>query len=276
MPLTKVVVEKLKHEGGKTHWELKASDLEMIGGEPYLKLPRQGVQQGFTRLCIEEDGAVPNTSKCFSLMTSRGYRRIMQQRNLAQAESLMDDEAHKVPELFKSVAPKEVKKPKTSRSKLRELKDHPDVITITIADSTGGNAFPLKVKRPLRDHDDLVVQYDMDVIDKIIGCIRAEGYEESLKPPALPKGVHRRLDCKYHFQYCFTNEAGKTSKHYASSLEAAIVGVQEGPPAPSSGGQCEDSASLGRDGEEVESGEIEGTPIDESSGSESVEYISEE
>ena len=53
MPMQKIISEKLKHAGGKTFWEVKPSETEDIGGVRYLRLPRQGVQHGFARLCLE-------------------------------------------------------------------------------------------------------------------------------------------------------------------------------------------------------------------------------
>ena len=58
MPLIKSVVEKLKFSDGKTHWEIKPSDVEHIGDQAYVKLPRQGVNIGFTRLCLEHEGVM--------------------------------------------------------------------------------------------------------------------------------------------------------------------------------------------------------------------------
>ena len=54
MPMQKIISEKLKHAGGKTFWEVKPSETEDIGGVRYLRLPCQGVQHGFARLCLED------------------------------------------------------------------------------------------------------------------------------------------------------------------------------------------------------------------------------
>ena len=54
MPLEKIVVEKLKFSEGKTYWELKAHDFQVIGEGRFIKLPRKNIQWGFTRLCVEE------------------------------------------------------------------------------------------------------------------------------------------------------------------------------------------------------------------------------
>ena len=46
MPLIKSVVEKLKFSDGRTHGEIKPSDVEHIGDRADVKLPRQGVNIG--------------------------------------------------------------------------------------------------------------------------------------------------------------------------------------------------------------------------------------
>ena len=225
MPIETVVVEKLRHVGGKAFWEIKGKELETIGGDRYIKLPRQGLQHGFSRLCLERDGVLEKVEKGWSLVTSRGYATILQQRNLAQADSLMQADHDKVPELFKAVVQRSEAKKRMSRSKLLELKQHPDVLTIS-------EPFELTLKRPVHEREDLVVPFDADVIGKIIEYFQAEGWELALKRPAdIPAGIHiRRGKCNFPYQYVWKNAEGKRSRHYARSLEGAIVGAVEGPP----------------------------------------------
>ena len=97
--MQKVVVEKIKHLHGKTSWEVKPSDTEQIGDEQFIKLPRGGLQYGFTRLCLEQDGRMPVVDKGFSLTSSEGYLLIMEARTAAQADSLVSQQ--RIPELFK-------------------------------------------------------------------------------------------------------------------------------------------------------------------------------
>ena len=224
MPIESVVVEKLRHVGGKAFWEIKGKELETIGGDRYIKLPRQGLQHGFSRLCLERDGVLEKVEKGWSLVTSRGYATILQQRNLAQADSLMQADHDKVPELFKAVVQRSEAKKRMSRSKLLELKQHPDVLTIY-------EPFELTLKRPVHEREDLVVPFDADIIGKIIAYLQEEGWELSLKRPAdLPPGIIRRSTGTYPFQYVWKNAEGKRSKHYARTLEGAIQGSVEGPP----------------------------------------------
>ena len=241
MPLESIVVEKLRHVGGKTYWEIKSKEVEVIGGARYVKLPRQGVAHGFARLCLEKGGAMQQTDKHWSLVMSRGYAHILEQRNLAQADSLMQAQHAVVPELFKAVVQRKAEKTRMSRSKLQEMKQHPDVLTIS-------QPFELTLKRPVHERDDLVVSLDVDIISQIIEYIQAEGWENSLKRPAdLPPGIIRRSKGIYPFQYVWKNADGKRSRHYARTLEGAILGTEQGPPNDSEPGS---DAAPGSDGEQ--------------------------
>ena len=227
MPIESVVVEKIRHVGGKAFWEIKGKELETIGGDRYIKLPRQGLQHGFSRLCLERNGVMEKVDKGWSLVTSRGYATILQQRNLAQADILMQADHDKVPELFKAAAQRPESKKRLSRSKLLELKQHPGLLTIY-------EPFELTLKRPVHEREDLVVPFDADIIGKIIAYLQEEGWELSLKRPAdLPPGIIRRSKCvrgAYPYQYVWKNSEGKRSRHVARTLEGAIQGSVEGPP----------------------------------------------
>ena len=157
MPLERVVVEKLRHVGGKAFWEVKSKELETIGGVRYIKLPKVGLNHGFPRLCLERNGVMEKVDKGWSLSTSRGYANIVQQRNLAQADSLLQEQHDAVPDMFKQVAKETLNKQRLSLTKLRELKQHPDVLTIS-------DPFQLTLKRPVHEREDLVVPFDADVI----------------------------------------------------------------------------------------------------------------
>ena len=129
-----------------------------------------------------------------------------------------------MPDMFKQVAKETLKKQRLSLTKLRELKQHPDVLTIS-------EPFELTLKRPVHEREDLVVPFDADTICKIIEYLQAEGWELTLKRPAdLPPGIIRRSTGNYPYQYVWKNSEGKRSKHCARSLEGGIQGSVEGPP----------------------------------------------
>ena len=134
----------------------------------------------------------------------------------------------------------EVGKKKCSRQKLKELREHPGVLTITVPETPLRPAFDTTVKRPVNERDDLVVPFDAEVVEGIVAFIQSSGWEECLKRPAeLPRGVVRRKRCKYPYQYVF-KQGGKISRHFASSLEGAIIGKERGPPGNSDEGSSDD------------------------------------
>ena len=93
---------------------------------------------------------------------------------IAQADSLMQADHDKVPEVFKAVALRPEAKKRMSHAKLLELKQHPDVLTnqdqsitrarrehpgvltITAPETLVCPAFDTTVKRPVNERDDLV------------------------------------------------------------------------------------------------------------------------
>ena len=245
MPMQKIISEKLKHAGGKTFWEVKPSETEDIGGVRYLRLPCQGVQHGFARLCLEEAGVMRAVEKKWSLTTSKGYHQLVQARNAAQVKHLTEELELETPDLFKGVVSHvEVGKKKCSRQKLKELREHPGVLTITVPETPLRPAFDTTVKRPVNERDDLVVPFDAEVVEGIVAFIQSSGWEECLKRPAeLPRGVVRRKRCRCPYQYVY-KQGGKTSRHFASSLQGAIIGKESGPP------QAEDEGSTDEEEQE--------------------------
>ena len=59
-----------------------------------------------------------------------------------------------------------------SKQKLRELREHPGVLTITVPETPVRPAFDTTVKRPVNERDDLVVPFDAEVIDGIVAFIQ--------------------------------------------------------------------------------------------------------
>jgi hypothetical protein len=216
MELQKITTYKVKFGGGKYFWDVKEDDLVDIGGEQFVKLPRMGVCSGFTRLILEEDG-VDSVDKKFSLVQAIGYEQIQKMRNEIQSKSLVDCENPNIPDMFKAVA--KAKRLRLTQTQRRDLKNHPDVLMVQVQ---ADPMFDLRVKQ-------LVIPFDMSDITNVIRYIRAEGFDLTLKRSAeLPKGIHRKKG-KYPFQYTFTDDEGRVSRHYAQTLEGAVEGTKHGP-----------------------------------------------
>ena len=147
--------------------------------------------------------------KNWSLTMSKGYLQLVQARNAAQVQHLTEESRKEhedaAPELFKGLAAHiEVSKKKCSRQQLKELREHPDVLTITVPETLGRPAFDTTVKRPVNERDDLVVPFSAEVVEGIIASIQAAGWEgghswasrappDSQPPRCLP---HRRRICR--------------------------------------------------------------------------------
>lgn len=156
--------------------------------------------------------------------------RFVKERNMVQAMSLLEKQQQDVPALFKVVALPKGGKVKMTRGQLKELRHHPDELTVTLPEVAEQAAFSLRVKRPLHEREDLVVPSDEDVIDKIVFFLRNEGYEQSQKRARtdLLAGIIRRQSSKYPYQYIYMNSNGKTSRHFATSLGNARLGLEDG------------------------------------------------
>ena len=139
---------------------------------------------------------------------------------------------------------------------MAHLKENPECVTVNVPATGSQEAFDLTVKRPASQRDDISIPFDLELLDKVINYVRAEGFDRGLKRPAdIPKNVHRRSDCKHPFQYMWTDADGKKSRHFATSLDAAIEGVKYGPPEDES----PEGSPEGLLGEEPE-GLAEGSP----------------
>ena len=63
---------KINNVGGKAVWEVKLDELIDIDGSKYVWVPRQNLNNAFTRMCVEVDGKIPEDARDFSLTESRG------------------------------------------------------------------------------------------------------------------------------------------------------------------------------------------------------------
>ena len=80
-----------------------------------------------------------------------------------------------------------LQKTNARREKLKELREHPGVLSITVPETPVRPAFETTVKRPVNERDDLYVIFDADVIDRIIaGVVSATACRAS--SPAAPSG----------------------------------------------------------------------------------------
>ena len=253
MALEKFTTTKLGFPGGHARWEVTDAMVLDVGGDQFLKLPRMGVNSGFTRLVVE--GLKTKPVEGFSLTWSLGYKQLMNLRNSLELDRVQDaaQPDNAVSEFFKKFGNCESKTPraaKTTRETMQKLKDNPETMTMEIP--AYGNLKPLEivVKRPVTVREELVVAYDESTIEAMIQFLRHEGFDESLaRDKELPTGVYapkRRSKRTLKSYEATVNVAGTTKKKRMQfdSIEAAIEAVEHGVPEKdtSSGLQVEDGA----------------------------------
>ena len=230
MSLELKTARKLGFAGSKCTWNLKHDDVITIDGSEYIKLPRAGINYPFTRLVADGCDAIAKPLPSgFSMTQSRGYTQILELRNTAQSEALVDQAKANVPAMFRNVA--KVKEVKLTREKMLEFKDSPEVLTIQLPPfGDFDEPFHVEMKRPMYAREDITVTIEVAVIKRVIEFIRFEGFDGNLKrPPSLPAGIQRNSG-KHPYSYVFKRTDGKKSKHIAVTLDQAMDGIRVGPP----------------------------------------------
>ena len=132
-------------------------------------------------------------AKRWSLAAPRGYQELMSLRNRAQSDDVNSKARDGLPVWQRLTA-------KLGRASLKTAKQ--DVcsgsrtIRITVPASHDAPGMQINVLRPEQQTDDLVVELDGAVLDRVTGFITEQGFDEDLQPPprdpALPKFVYRR------------------------------------------------------------------------------------
>ena len=232
MTLQLHAVRKLQFPGAKAVWELKVDDVLTFDGVEYVKLPRAGINFGFTRVVLDGCHTAPNPiPKGFSLTQSRGYSYLMNQRNIAQSDSLVAGTVSKIPDMFKKAA--KVKAAKPTKESMAEMKACPGALTINVPSFDHyTEPFVLQVQRPILGRDELAVVLEVGVLQKVIEYIRFEGFDEALKrSPELPAGVYKRArgSAKLPYSYVYKSTNGVKSRHCAATVADAEHGTQNGP-----------------------------------------------
>ena len=221
MSLVLTTVEKLRHTDGKAYWEIRGNDITMIGDRRFVKLPCKSTS-GFHRICADRTaGAVA----CLPLIRSIGYTDLVMRRNKLQSESLVQQQAAKVPSMFRSTFKPIARVAVATR---KDAKAHPDSMEMIIPSFGEYDELAMMVMRPIAEREDLVVEFNPTVIGRVIAYIRDQGFLDAADP--LPWRVYKRKNARHPYQYIYVDRSGKRSRHFATSLEAAIMGVECGPP----------------------------------------------
>ena len=183
--------------GGKTEWRVKPKLILKIDGVEFVKLPASA--EGFTKIVAE--GIVDNAGRNPTLAQCQGIQDLVSLRNRKQAEELADAAKPSCSLFEEPAAPPQKKRPRRSKAALRELRDSPGVLDVTVPGFEGADPMNIKIVRPVRPGDDLCVPLEENVLDHIIGYIRSAGLTEDTlankrcyKAHDAPKGVWKAGD----------------------------------------------------------------------------------
>ena len=143
--------------------------------------------------------------KNYSLSASIGYQNLVDKRNNKQAEELNEHLESNVPDIFKNIGAKNIrrkKQPAMSRDKLLESRQTPGTLVITIGDDEE-TSWALEVVKPLNARDELAVELIPHVMNKVIKYLQDAGFSSDLQDvnkkrkgltPQTPRGIFSRKD----------------------------------------------------------------------------------
>ena len=178
MPLSieKQVIVKMD---GKA-WSVKENNLITINESEFIKLP--GSEYGLLSLVCH--GIIIGGVKSLSLSQSPGLKKLMMIRNEQQREDLASESgASQACALFGKAgvgAKPAAKRHRRSMAEIRELRDAPVLLNVTLPEVLGHPAKIIQMVRPVHPCDDLCVPLDSDIIEHIVLFIREQGLSRDL------------------------------------------------------------------------------------------------
>ena len=163
---------------GKKTWHVTDSQTVQVGSKTFVKLPRSHCQ--FAPLVFHGCRTLPDPlPRNYSLSASIGYQNLVDQRNTKQAEELQDQYVALVPDLFKDIVNSPAKE-RSSRAQIKESKQAPETLVLSIEDDEEG-PWTLELVKPLNSRDELAVKLDKDVINNVIKYLQHAGFSSDLQ-----------------------------------------------------------------------------------------------
>jgi len=159
--------------GGKVEWKVKPAQLVTVDDEQFIKLPTW--EPSLCKLICEGviDGKLP---KSVTLSQCQGFKLLLKLRNEQQCLELTESGGGGVNKLFGNV-PKMQKKQRRSAGAIREMRDNPQVITISLPDTDGLTNSSLRMVRPVHACDDLCVPLQESCLETVVKFIRNNGID---------------------------------------------------------------------------------------------------
>ena len=221
--LTHTIVQthKLHCEGSKAFWEFYDDELEVgDNGGKFVKPALSGRQLGFGRITLD---GVELPENCTSLSSSYGYHELQLLRGAEQASQRLADHRAKIPEMFRASA--ELKRKRLSRQEQQSVKSKFATVTITIPAFCDYDGMDVVVKQSAQPNENLVVEFDVGKIERIIEFIRFRGFDASMqrgraKPPR--PGIYPVKGGSGRYTYSVKLANGAVKVRRASNLDDAI------------------------------------------------------
>ena len=166
---------------GKKKWHVTESQTLTVGSKTFVKLPRSKSQ--FAILVFHGCKTLPNPRpKDFSLSASIGYNNLVDRRNTQQAQELQNAYVESsVPDIFKDIVREnELAKERASRAQIKENRQAPETLVLNLEDDEEA-PWALELVKPLNARDELAVELDADVINKLIKYLQHAGFSYELQ-----------------------------------------------------------------------------------------------
>ena len=155
----------------------------------------------------------------------------MDQRNTKQAEELQDKCVDIAPDIFKDlVKMKQPAKERSSRAQIKESKQAPETLVLSIEDDEEA-PWTLELVKPLNSRDELAVKLDKDVINNVIKYLQHAGFSSDLQDvnkkrkgmyPDTPHGIWQRKNAKTG-NYCYLAKAQNNKMKSCRTLADAVM-----------------------------------------------------
>ena len=204
--------------------KFNAEDCMEVGGNTYVQL-RPSIS-GLCHMLVEDNGL-----KCvddikighrYSCAHSIGLLEIIKLRNKAQIKHLQESDGDTCT-LFAS---KEDNKPRVSHEEMKQLREEPDSLKVTIGSE--GEMHEVDVLRPVHGRDRLWVLYQPANIGTIITFLRAMPFGERQEKLELPDGVKNVIKRKNGYIAKKRASDGKVKHTFTKDLEQAAILVHNG------------------------------------------------
>ena len=166
---------------GKKKWHVTDSQTLQVGSITFVKLARSHCH--FASLVFHGCKTLPDPlPRNYSLSASIGYQNLVDQRNTKQAEELKEEYVEStVPDIFKDLVRKS--KPsckRASRAKINEGRKAHGTLVLSIEDGEEA-PWALELVKPLNARDELAVELDPHVINKLIKYLQHAGFSSDLQ-----------------------------------------------------------------------------------------------